>query len=367
MLAKPKTMLARYQYDALDRLAVHGQPDRLASQRFYCENRLMTEVQGGEWHSIVQHGDQLLAQQKQDSGSIESTLLATDLQRSVLTALSANNPRASAYSPYGHRPGKDGLYSLLGFNGQRSDPVTGHYLLGNGYRAFNPGLMRFNSPDSLSPFAKGGLNAYAYCLGDPVNREDSTGHAPGFSAVPSFLLLRMKSVVKDGVSYKPQRNVTRISKGIFTSEDFTRKGSRITFHAHGYSSGIGAADNQVIGPERLIEVAKESGVDARRFDSVRLLICSSADRGLDGQSIGARLSAILSRPVKAYEGEVFGKDIFQDFDSLKVGERFEGGYSLGITKKPNSFNNQSKNNFNYRPVTFGSPEVRNVGTNFRRL
>lgn len=64
----------------------------------------------------------------------------------------------------------------LGFNGELCDPVTGHYLLGNGYRAFNPVLMRFNSPDNLSPFDKGGINAYAYCQGDPVNCVDVDGH-----------------------------------------------------------------------------------------------------------------------------------------------------------------------------------------------
>jgi RHS repeat-associated protein len=68
------------------------------------------------------------------------------------------------------------LLSLLGFNGERPDPVTGHYHLGNGYRQFNPVLMRFNSPDSWSPFGEGGLNAYAYCAGDPINRVDPTGH-----------------------------------------------------------------------------------------------------------------------------------------------------------------------------------------------
>ena len=73
---------------------------------------------------------------------------------------------------------ESGLLSLLGFNGERPDPVTGCYLLGNGYRAFNPVLMRFNSPDSLSPFGKGGLNAYAYCSGDPVNLSDPSGHFP---------------------------------------------------------------------------------------------------------------------------------------------------------------------------------------------
>jgi RHS repeat-associated protein len=103
-------------------------------------------------------------------------LLATDQQRSVLHALDATQPHPLAYTPYGHRPAQNGLLSLLGFNGERPAPVTGHYLLGNGYRAFNPVLMRFNSPDSLSPFGEGGLNAYAYCIGDPINRNDPTGH-----------------------------------------------------------------------------------------------------------------------------------------------------------------------------------------------
>lgn len=40
--------------------------------------------------------------------------------------------------------------------------------------------MRFNSPDSWSPFGEGGLNYYAYCMGDPVNRTDPTGHTPQF-------------------------------------------------------------------------------------------------------------------------------------------------------------------------------------------
>ncbi|EOG3620673.1 MULTISPECIES: RHS repeat-associated core domain-containing protein [Pseudomonas] len=66
--------------------------------------------------------------------------------------------------------------SVLRFSGQRKEPATGHYLLGNGYRAFNPVLMRFHSPDSLSPLAGGGINCYAYCGGDPVNYTDPSGY-----------------------------------------------------------------------------------------------------------------------------------------------------------------------------------------------
>lgn len=48
------------------------------------------------------------------------------------------------------------------------------YLLGNGYRLYNPILMRFCSPDSFSPFMI--MNSYAYCEGDPVNSSDPSGH-----------------------------------------------------------------------------------------------------------------------------------------------------------------------------------------------
>ncbi|HEF4759740.1 TPA: RHS repeat-associated core domain-containing protein [Pseudomonas putida] len=108
--------------------------------------------------------------------SRKTILLATDQQNSVLNALHADGPHPLAYTPYGHRPIRNGLLSLLGFNGELRDPLTGHYHLGNGYRPFSPVLMCFISPDSWSPFGKGGLNAYAYCSGDPINRNDPTGH-----------------------------------------------------------------------------------------------------------------------------------------------------------------------------------------------
>ncbi|MFA1026632.1 MULTISPECIES: RHS repeat-associated core domain-containing protein [Pseudomonas syringae group] len=94
--------------------------------------------------------------------------------------------------------------------------------MGNGYRAYNPVLMRFNSPDSLSPFGKGGLNAYAYCAGDPVNRSDPDGRefidvlltstyiAAGLLTAGIGLLLARSSVkaVLRGVKVKLTPNAT---------------------------------------------------------------------------------------------------------------------------------------------------------------
>ena len=170
------TVLCRYHYDALNRLAASTPSAQAIAQRFYLKDRLTTEIQGAVQQSIMQHEDHLLAQRKRQTAAVQTYLLATDQQRSVLNLLDTVARHALAYTPYGHRHWQNALLSLLGFNGERRDPLTGWYFLGNGYRAFNPVLMRFNSPDSWSPFGAGGLNTYAYCAGDPMNFADPTGH-----------------------------------------------------------------------------------------------------------------------------------------------------------------------------------------------
>ncbi|HDS1050514.1 MULTISPECIES: RHS repeat-associated core domain-containing protein [Pseudomonas] len=95
-----------------------------------------------------------------------------------------NALRHFAYSCYGYKPQAQFLLAT-GFNGQYIDLFSGHYQLGS-YRTYNTGLMRFHSPDSDSPFDGGGLNAYAYCSGDPINYHDPSGHGPVLSK-KSFL------------------------------------------------------------------------------------------------------------------------------------------------------------------------------------
>jgi RHS repeat-associated protein len=202
MSSHKPSLLCRYGYDPLDRLTDQSKPNTTPVLRFYCKRRLATEIQGALECSIFQHDDLLLAQQRRESDVSVNALLATDQQRSLLQSVDKNSPsQPIAYSPYGHRHGESGLTSLLGFNGELPDPVTGHYLLGNGYRAFNPVLMRFNSPDSMSPFGRGGLNAYTYCLGDPVNRNDPTGNV-------SAAILAKMNIFKKNVQLEAVARVT---------------------------------------------------------------------------------------------------------------------------------------------------------------
>ncbi|WP_226488960.1 RHS repeat-associated core domain-containing protein [Pseudomonas sp. B20] len=210
-------VLCTYRYDPLDRLASSSPLGQADVQRFYQKNRLATEIEGALQRTVFQHEDLLLAQLRYADGVVDTKLLATDQQRSVLRFVDKSGIEPLAYSAYGHHPAESGLTSLLGFNGERRDPVTGHYLLGNGYRAYNPVLMRFNSPDSLSPFDEGGLNAYGYSEGDPVGFRDPSGHAP------YNVLLRR--VLKNAY-LKSKGGRKQISRGFLSTRDKYSKAHR---------------------------------------------------------------------------------------------------------------------------------------------
>lgn len=109
-----------------------------------------------------------------------------------------------SYPPYGAHESVGGR--LLAFVGQPVDLLTGCYHLGNGLRTYNPMLMRFQSPDSHSSFSIGGLNAYAYCGGDPVNRVDPSG-ASWLSKLISGVSMFSSSVTLGGAITRTARNV----------------------------------------------------------------------------------------------------------------------------------------------------------------
>lgn len=99
-------------------------------------------------------------------------LLVPDSRQTALAAFAVAGLDQAAYSAYGHQSRAPAFRT--GFNGQLRE-APGWYLLGNGHRVYNPVLMRFHSADHFSPFGEGGMNPYAYCVGDPINHSDPTG------------------------------------------------------------------------------------------------------------------------------------------------------------------------------------------------
>ncbi|MCX2688711.1 RHS repeat-associated core domain-containing protein [Pseudomonas sp. DCB_AW] len=145
-------------------------------------------------------------------------LLMTDMQRSALMGSGASS-KMRAYTPYG--------YALLGagpftaFAGERHDSTSGCYLLGNGYRSYSPGLLRFLSPDTLSPFDLGGFNAYAYCAGDPVNRSDPSGRGPLDWVVQAIFGVGNATTIAAAVSFSASRHAIPPAQAVTRLQAFT--------------------------------------------------------------------------------------------------------------------------------------------------
>ena len=117
-----------------------------------------------------------LAETRLTKETTQSALLAADTGASVVRVNTQAQTESVTYNVYGLHSHGEIPPQRPAFNGHLL--VSHLYLLGSGYRAYNSVLMRFQSPDSLSPFTVGGLNCYAYCTGDPINYADPSGHGP---------------------------------------------------------------------------------------------------------------------------------------------------------------------------------------------
>jgi RHS repeat-associated protein len=167
--------------------------------RFYQKDRLVTETGPLGDRRVLWTKVSAVAQL---DGVSNKQLLQTDLSASILSM----GPQRIFYTPYGHRA-IDAVAALLGFNGQHPESVSGGYLLGGGKRMFSPTLMRFCSQDALSPFGKGGINAYVYCAGDPINWNDPSGQSRGAFQAQAQAQPRPKRNVQQQVNNRPKRSI----------------------------------------------------------------------------------------------------------------------------------------------------------------
>lgn len=171
-----------YGYDAEGRLIAQTPAGAPTLHHVHAQDRPAVEVQGETTATLRDDGEAIRGAVVRGPDGLEESLYGLNATASVVAALGAGGPGRRLYLPYGESPlGADvapdqlAARPTIGFNGQRLDPLTGLYHLGEGRRAYSPELMIFLSPDPLAVFGAGGLNPYAYCAGDPINMVDPSG------------------------------------------------------------------------------------------------------------------------------------------------------------------------------------------------
>ncbi|HEK1692212.1 TPA: hypothetical protein SMR48_003463 [Pseudomonas putida] len=166
--------LYRYRYDGHNDLigVRHDQAPEVS--RRYQGYRVSSTRDTDLLTEYLYAGDRPLGLQR-PAQTADNRLYATDAANSVVGECSRDELHDNAYTAYGDSPDNDQLVGLLGFNGEARERALGWSLLGRGYRAYNPGLMRFHSPDTAAP-EDAGINPYVYCGGNPVNWHDPSGH-----------------------------------------------------------------------------------------------------------------------------------------------------------------------------------------------
>ncbi|WP_367346361.1 ribonuclease domain-containing protein [Stenotrophomonas bentonitica] len=164
---------AIYRYDAENLLVCTG-TSSTSLWRYWLGEVVVNAANDDNELSWTYHGGRQVATLRV-GGKPSSTLLGTDRAGSVLVEADTE-VRSQRYTPYGYLP-SDGAEPRQAYNGELLDNPSGCYLLGAGHhRPYSPALHAFLAPDAFSPFDEGGLNAYAYCAGDPINRNDPSGH-----------------------------------------------------------------------------------------------------------------------------------------------------------------------------------------------
>lgn len=193
------------------------------------------------------------------------SLLLSDRHNSALCALISPTPRT--YTPFGYTP--DAIKGfLIAFNGEPLEQRNRHYLLGNGYRAYNPILMRFNSPDNLSPFRAGGLNSYAYCNADPMNNIDPTGHEGIFKKIAGKFFWSAEKITVNKVQFKRivevagrlrTRQTKLLLKSIENKTTSSGATSQLSAHPHNFMPNLPKSlDNEALSMGPLVEMPDHS-------------------------------------------------------------------------------------------------------------
>ncbi|WP_439663446.1 LamG-like jellyroll fold domain-containing protein [Lentzea sp. HUAS TT2] len=160
---------ATYTYDGLDRPVTRG------SKQFKYSGPSIDPVSDSTSLFGRGAGGELLSQ----SSGAEKRLLLSDKHGDVVGGIDASSAQLKdsvAYDPWGKVTASTGTKPAVGFQGDWTDPDSGHVNMGA--RWYDPSTGGFASRDSVDQGGpgSGGFNRYSYGVGSPVNGFDPNGH-----------------------------------------------------------------------------------------------------------------------------------------------------------------------------------------------
>ncbi|ORC43846.1 hypothetical protein BZK31_28960, partial [Pseudomonas floridensis] len=216
----------------------------------------------------------------------------------------------------------------------------------------------FNSPDSLSPFGKGGLNAYAYCLGDPVNRKDPTGRVPGLRGIQKAAsrlfgaLYKAPQRARRAIFGPPKMRLSnyRDLSGVALYDRIKKNRKKeLLISAHGArpSNSDGSfiyLDKKPMAADALYNELRRNNVDLEKYESIRTVICYSGDGRFP---FGENLSSLTGLPVKSYKGGVTASLVQENSHGPAIRPLYI------YRTDPYEKGTEDSRRFTYEPVWFG--------------
>ena len=238
-------------------------------------------------------------------------VIASDKMHSSITEARGHALRPLSYTAFGFCQAAGEL--PVGFNGEHCDGVTGMYGLGAGYRWFSTTIMRFSKPDNLSPFAKGGINAYTFVHNDPVNLLDLDGHAPSAPLLSGDKMRRFQYGFRQILALDGKYGLYKSKRGLFKKPD-------LLVYTHGREDAI-QIDGLAMGPFKFATWLTSKNIKLKKFRRVIFASCL----GGYGKSFGQKFSNQNNVKVSAIPGIS---------DAVMLDGVVTGTFSFGLLSQP---------------------------------